>query len=457
MMSAHSPFRLLLAFAGCCLAGGLFAAGTTAAVPAVPESRAAAINKLATDIATPADAIRVAALIFDLLDEKRSAEPDWDRSFAREPFANVLALSQHLAAGEIRTDYFPTLQAARPAPDEWWLPDPSLHPGLLALCNTLAAQGAFAYLGPDAPPPARAEKAEKYLERALAAATAKEDWPTAWKALLLTCLVPQKPREWMVENMDAMDYYLTGLEQELARDYVAAVTSYCRALRSTSRHVPARAIGLRLAQIKAFLPGDYEDGVRRAAQPDLNLSAAELGRLYDGDTGLSQGPRGSSANALGVVVRQSETGEAFYLVLPPEERNFLRRIFAASNAAATGYSQLGPPDNAPAPPMPLPPGSGTESRAKATVAPPASTSLIERNLNQFLAAARRHFAAAADTEVTGARLLADPANTHLRDLPSFAGEDYAKLVLRRAATSLTISTAVGGVVSVSTAQQLPDP
>ncbi len=286
-----------------------------------------------------------------------------------------------------------------------------------------------------------------------------------------------------------VDYFLAGLQHEAVSDYAKAVTSYQKALTSHAAHVPARAIAPRLAAIKSARPDEFAAGTARAAAPELNATVEELLRVYEiaalqpqsdayavragmppgagvypGAGRGSISPRGLNGRVLsyGGGGARGRGGARGPVVsernLPPEELAFLGRIFAGRQiSAGPGFSSGGGPLPAfPSTSLVSPPGAaaveetlGSAANGTASV-PPAAAALIQRNLRQLLGAARRHFVAyTGANEVTGAQLMADPANAHLRELAVLAGEDYAKLVIRRATTAISIATASGGTVTLS--------
>jgi hypothetical protein len=164
---------------------------------------------------------------------------------------------------------------------------------------------------------------------------------------------------------------------------------------------------------------------------------------------------GGRASSRGPVVSERN--------LPPEEAAFLGRIFAGRQISGSGFSSGGGPAPAyPTTSLVSPPGTvaadefaGFTTTGAASVpvsVPPSAAALIQRNLRQLQVAAQRYFASAPDNEVTTARLMAEPANPQLGGLAVLAGEDYRSLVIKRAATSLSILTAKGGVVTIQAGQ-----
>jgi hypothetical protein len=115
------------------------------------------------------------------------------------------------------------------------------------------------------PPPGLTQKEDEptsgYLRRVLSAARSSADWPLFSRTLD----VAQAMNLSTVANstdMGAFQLFLGGLNQEHARYFSGAVSSYLDALRFGSRIIPVEYIGQHLEAIHRQSPQDYEAGAQ---------------------------------------------------------------------------------------------------------------------------------------------------------------------------------------------------
>lgn len=114
--------------------------------------------------------------------------------------------------------------------------------------------------------PKQDETVATYLHRMLDTAYRTSDWQLmanvldAAQSMGLTSIVS-------TNNGLALRQFLAGVNQERARQYSGAVSSYLSALRTGSQSIPVEKIGEKLQEIKAQHPQDYESGVQLANAP----------------------------------------------------------------------------------------------------------------------------------------------------------------------------------------------
>jgi len=106
-----------------------------------------------------------------------------------------------------------------------------------------------------------------YLQRILAEARKKEEWPLMKR--VLECFVPFDPSGAFVSTNDrnTLQSFVTGLNQEKARQYAFAVSSYEAALKTGSQVIPAEMIGEHLENIRKNNPKEFEQGLQLATNP----------------------------------------------------------------------------------------------------------------------------------------------------------------------------------------------
>jgi hypothetical protein len=119
-------------------------------------------------------------------------------------------------------------------------------------------------------PPAADETPAAYTHRVLNDALAGQDWILLKKAL--------NAHEYLSRNVAAggtddettgFDQMITGINQQTARQFSLAVTSYLTALKSANIRIPAKFIGNQLEAIKRDHPSDYDAGMTAYLNPPM--------------------------------------------------------------------------------------------------------------------------------------------------------------------------------------------
>ncbi len=112
--------------------------------------------------------------------------------------------------------------------------------------------------------PAADEKPGAFVDRVIADAISREDWPLLRKAINGQAYLNRNSALAMsaTSNLsNGLDDLLSGVNQEAASQYGMAVASYQNALRVSDTTIPAKWIGDRLAAIKKDHPKEYEEGM----------------------------------------------------------------------------------------------------------------------------------------------------------------------------------------------------
>jgi len=114
-----------------------------------------------------------------------------------------------------------------------------------------------------------------FLQRAITTARTTSNWSLLTRALeaaqamrLDTVVSP--------EDSNGLSNFLGGLNQEQARVWTGAVTSYLSALKSGSQVIPVEYIGKRLEELRQQHPEDYDAGAK--ATPGPNSIEQRVGR-----------------------------------------------------------------------------------------------------------------------------------------------------------------------------------
>ncbi len=114
--------------------------------------------------------------------------------------------------------------------------------------------------------PEAGDNASTYLNRVAERARKKANW-----SLLNRTIDAAKPFQigtaTTSSDQTALQSFLAGINEERARQYAPAVSSYLAALRSGSQMLPPESIGDRLDAIRKDHPQDYEEGMQLVLRP----------------------------------------------------------------------------------------------------------------------------------------------------------------------------------------------
>jgi hypothetical protein len=144
---------------------------------------------------------------------------------------------------------------------------PDVSPELLTKLEVFFLQHYFdSYKGT---PPAPDEKPQAFVNRVIADAISREDWPLLKKALSGQAYLNQISGFGMYagNNSSGFDDLLAGLNQEAASQYALAVVSYESALKVPDTTIPAKLIGEKLVAIQKDHPKEFEDGMQMVISP----------------------------------------------------------------------------------------------------------------------------------------------------------------------------------------------
>jgi hypothetical protein len=128
------------------------------------------------------------------------------------------------------------------------------------------------YLGlPEDVKPKAVEGPHLFLDRIAAEAMSKNDYLLAAKARETQRLLRDGVNNSTQESSQA-GLFITAHNQETAKQFALAVTSYEKALAIPNDLVPAKVIGERLAAIKAEHPQEYQQGLDNYLSPPMSRS-----------------------------------------------------------------------------------------------------------------------------------------------------------------------------------------
>ncbi len=125
------------------------------------------------------------------------------------------------------------------------------------------------------------ETAVAYLTRHLTSARQKQDWALAKRVLSTSQSLSLLDNVTTIPDWTMLDRFLTGLNQEKAKQYSLAVSSFQAALKTASQIVPPELIGEHLEAIHTQHSDDFEKGMQLVLNP-----------LPSGPTGASPYPSG---------------------------------------------------------------------------------------------------------------------------------------------------------------------
>jgi hypothetical protein len=128
-------------------------------------------------------------------------------------------------------------------------------------------------------PPREGETVRAYLDRMRDSASEKENWPLMQKVISVQMRLsgvssptpiyfPQYVRP--LQSYNGTQCFLAGLSRESSGQYELAVKSYEDAFSRPDMFLPVKAVGARLAAIKAAHPDEYEKGEEDSLIPALS-------------------------------------------------------------------------------------------------------------------------------------------------------------------------------------------
>ena len=130
--------------------------------------------------------------------------------------------------------------------------------------------------------PAADEKPEAYVNRVIADAISREDWPLLRKAVTGQAYLNRNSALAMSTTntiATGLDNLLSGVNQEAASQYAMAVVSYQNALKVSDTSIPAKWIGDRLAAIQKNHPKEYDAGMNIVVSAPLTRNFISHGPL----------------------------------------------------------------------------------------------------------------------------------------------------------------------------------
>lgn len=122
------------------------------------------------------------------------------------------------------------------------------------------------------PAPGPEEKPQVFVDRVVADAVGREDWPLLRKAMAGQTYLNRNSAlsVYATGNVSwGIDHLLAGINQEAAAQYARAVASYQDALRVADITSTAKLIGDKLAAIKKDHPKEYEEGMQPTPAPQV--------------------------------------------------------------------------------------------------------------------------------------------------------------------------------------------
>jgi hypothetical protein len=141
--------------------------------------------------------------------------------------------------------------------------DVSVSPALqIQLLNFVLQHYCDSYKGT---PPAADEKPDAFINRVIADAIRREDWPLLRKAVTGQAYLNRNSALALpaTNNIVAgLDNLLSGVNEEAASQFAMAVGSYQKALKISDPTIPAKWIGARLADMQKNHPKEFEEGVQ---------------------------------------------------------------------------------------------------------------------------------------------------------------------------------------------------
>ena len=119
------------------------------------------------------------------------------------------------------------------------------------------------------------EKPQAYVDRVIADAISRQDWPLLRKALAGQTYLNRNSALTVYAGggvSAGIDNLLAGVNQEAAAQYVLAVCSYQNALKLADMTVTAKLIGEKLDGIKRDHPKEYQEGMQLVMAPPVSRS-----------------------------------------------------------------------------------------------------------------------------------------------------------------------------------------
>ena len=128
--------------------------------------------------------------------------------------------------------------------------------------------------------PAPNEKPQAYVDRVVADAVKREDWPLLRKALAGQTYLNRNSALTVYAGggvSAGIDHLLAGVNQEAAAQYALAVCSYQNALKLADITVTSKLIGNKLDGIKRDHPKEYEEGMQMVMSSSVsrNLTGSQ--------------------------------------------------------------------------------------------------------------------------------------------------------------------------------------
>lgn len=212
------------------------------------------------ELKTPEDLVPVMAKLIE-----------WANDPSRISPAEMPDLQHTIKSLTLLVGAYQDFQAGLPVKLELVLNDPARAEPLGALLSPVRGQLVKLALGRHvgAPPELKIkpdEGAQEFLDRVIVDAAARADFMLATRARATQNLLREGKTEVSKERSQA-ELFINGYNQERAGQFALAVTSYERALASGTDIVPPKAIGERLARIKAEYPREFEEGLQAFLNP----------------------------------------------------------------------------------------------------------------------------------------------------------------------------------------------
>ena len=156
------------------------------------------------------------------------------------------------------------------------------------------------------------EKPQAFIDRVIADAVRREDWPLlkkaftseTWLNLNSTLGVYTPPN-----ILTGIDNLLAAMNQEAAGQYALAVASYQNVLKTADTTIPAKLIGAKLDAIQKDHPKEYEEGMQMVVSPPVP-------RYYPGMApGIQYRPPSNSGSVL--PIPGTSTNQVVAPAVPP--------------------------------------------------------------------------------------------------------------------------------------------